>query len=209
MGYAPRMSASASTATASRTTSLRRLLEQGTSGAEITRFLDGLSPQERVEEVLTVQGKWVGRLYDAMEGSPLTSVEELVPADLTGTLIYEGRNSLPMFTRFQKRFTRMGGVVVGYNHQTLSFVTGPGYFVVKPPTGQGPLGQEAYFDYTEAAPGEPAGWPAYKPNTAGLSRAVYAHMKDYVRKVARGVVVGKAYKNDVDQGAWFTLSRAI
>lgn len=204
------MSASASTtASAARSTSLKRLLEQGTAGAEITRFLDGLGPEERVQEVLSVSGKWVGKLYDAMAGSPLTSIEELVPADLTGTLIYEGRNSLPMFTRFQKRFARLGGVVVGYNHQTMSFVTGPGYFVLKPPAGQGPAPGEVYFDYTEDAPGQPEGWPAFKPNTSGLSTLVYAHMKDYVRRVARGVVVGKAYKKDVDQGAWFTLSRPI
>jgi hypothetical protein len=34
-------------------------------------------------------------------------------------------------------------------------------------------------------------------------------MKDYMRRVARGVVVGKAYKLGVDQGAYFSLSRAI
>jgi hypothetical protein len=203
------MSTTTSSAAAAPATSLRRLLEERASAADITRFLDGLAPADRVEEVLAVTGKWVGRLYKAMAGSPLTSVDELVPADERGTIIYEGRNSLPMFSRFQKRFTRLDGVAVGYNHQSMSFFTGPGYFVVKPPSGQGELGDEVYFDYTEAPPGEPPGWPAYKPNTAGLSRAVYANMKDYMRRVARGVVVGKAYKLGVDQGAYFSLSRAM
>ncbi len=31
-------------------------------------------------------------------------------------------------------------------------------------------------------------------------------MIDYVRRVARGVVVGKAYRKGVDQNAYFTLT---
>jgi hypothetical protein len=31
-------------------------------------------------------------------------------------------------------------------------------------------------------------------------------MKDYVRRVARGVVVGKAYELDVDRHAYFSLT---
>lgn len=204
------MSATTSTtAAAGGATTLRRLLADRAPATEITRFLDGLSPEDRVQEVLGVTGKWVGRLYDAMAGAPLTAVDELVPPGEGGTVIYEGRNSLPLFSRFQKRFTRMDGLVVGYNHQSMSAITGPGYFVVKPPSGEAPAPDEAYFDYTEAPPGEPAGWPAYKPNNAGLSKPVYANMKDYMRRVARGVVVGKAYKLGVDQGAYFSLSRAI
>ncbi|WP_156040684.1 hypothetical protein [Chondromyces apiculatus] len=202
------MSVTASTATAG-STSLRQLLADRASAAEITRTLDALSPEERVEAALAVTGKWVGRLYEAMEGSPLSSLDELAPPAETGVIIYEGRNSLPLFSRFQKRFTRMGSSIVGYNHQTMSFVTGPGYFVVKPPSGTAPAPEELYFDYTEPPPGEPAGWPAYKPNTAGFSRAVYADMKDYMRRVARGVIVGKAYKKGIDQGAYFSLSRAV
>jgi hypothetical protein len=115
-----------------------------------------------------------------------------------------------MFTRFQKRFSRVSGatgsVIVGYNHQTMSVVTGPGYFVVKPATGEGKHANEPYFDYTEAPPAEPAGWPPFKPNDRALSRLVYMNMKDYVRRVARGVIVGKAYKLGVDQKAYFSLT---
>ena len=125
------------------------------------------------------------------------------------TVILEGRNSLPMFSRFQKRFyrTEPGGLIVGYNHQTMSFVTGPGYFVVQGPEGTGPHPTEPFFDYTVAATTQPEGWPAIKPNDRGLSRAVYANMKDYCRRVARGVLVGKAYKLGVSQDAFFTLTK--
>ncbi len=57
-------------------------------------------------------------------------------------------------------------------------------------------------------PAEPAGWPAYKPNERGLSRFVYGHMHDYVRRVARGVVVGKAYRHGKEQDAYFSLTLA-
>ena len=53
-----------------------------------------------------------------------------------------------------------------------------------------PHEDEMFFDYTTDPPGIPAGWPAFKPNDVGLSRAVYMNMKDYVRRVATGVVVG-------------------
>ena len=34
------------------------------------------------------------------------------------------------------------------------------------------------------------------------------NMNDYRRRVAQGIYVGKVYKNDVDQDAFFSLSRA-
>lgn len=188
-------------------TSLARLLESRAPAAEIAAFLDDLSAGARLDAVLAVTGRGVGRLFDAVKDAPTVTVEELVPANTKGTLIYEGRNSLPTFSRFQKRFARLpGGTVVGYNHQSMSFVTGPGYFIVKAASGTGEHGSELLFDYTDTPPREPEGWPPFKPNESGLSRLVYAHMHDYVRRVARGVVVGKAYKKGVDQKQYFSLT---
>jgi hypothetical protein len=195
-----------STSAGSSSTSLARLLQSGAGAREIEGHLDALSPAARLDEVLAVKGSAVKRLYEAVAGGPVPTLEELIPESEKGVVIYEGRNSLPMFSRFQKRFVRMGGVVVGYNHQTMSFVTGPGYFVVHAPSGSGEHGKELDFDYTAAPPGEPAGWPAYKPNERGLSRFVYGSMHDYVRRVARGVIVGKAYRHGVEQDAYFSLT---
>jgi len=187
--------------------SLAKLLEAQASAKEIEAFLDSLSPAQRVSEVRRITGKGVARLYAAVaEASPLT-LDEIVPPGENGTRIYEGRNSLPLFSSFQKRFTRLeDGTIIGYNHQSMSVFTGPGYFVVKPPCGHGPHPTEPYFDYTAAPPIEPAGWPAYKPNNRGLSKAVYAGMHDFMRRVARGVMVGKAYKGGVEQDAYFSLT---
>jgi len=197
----------AASSTHGSSTSLAGLLDARAPQTEIERYLDGLSPAARLDEVLGITGSGVGRLYDAVLGAPTVTVEEFIPANTQGTLIYEGRNSLAVFSRFQKRFHRMpGGVVVGYNHQSMSFLTGPGYFVVKAASGSGEHGKELLFDYTEAPPSEPEGWPRYTPNERGMSRLVYAHMHDYVRRVCRGVVVGKAYKKGVDQKQYFSLT---
>ena len=189
--------------------SLRRLLADRAAAGDITRYLDGLQGSVCVKEVLGVTGNGLKHLYDTMEGAPPTSLEELVPPDERGTVTYEGRNSLPVFSRFQKRFARIGDVVVGYNHQILSFVTGPGYFVALRRNGEGQHRDEVIFDYTVEPPRGPDDWPPYKPNDAGLARQVFGNLNDYVRRVGRGVVVGKAFKLGVDQDTYFSLSRAI
>jgi hypothetical protein len=187
--------------------SLAHLLDAGASAKEIEQYLDGLSVRDRVAQVLRVTGSGVKRLYNAVASGTPASIDELIPPGAKGTVIYEGRNSLPLFSRFQKRLTRLeDGRVIGYNHQLMSFVTGPGYFWVRPATGEGEHAKELFFDYTEAPPLEPSGWPAYKPNDRGFSKAVYGNMKDYMRRVATGVVVGKAYRGGVAENAFFSLS---
>jgi hypothetical protein len=189
--------------------SLAHLLDARVSAKEIESYLDELPVRERVRQVLSITGRGVARLYHAVADAPPLSLDELVPPATKGTLIYEGRNSLPAFSRFQKRFLRLDGdQVIGYNHNPalVTFLTGPGYFWVRPPSGEEPHKNELFFDYTEAPPTEPPGWPAFKSNDRGLSKFVYGNMKDYMRRVARGVVVGKAYRGGVDQKAYFSLS---
>ncbi len=194
---------------ASAKTTLGELVRHRATRAEIAAHLDGLPASERLAQVLDVRGGMVGKLYDAVGGGAPLTLEDFAPEGDTRTVIFEGRNSLPAFSRFQKRFARIGNTVVGYNHQAMSFVTGPGYFVVRPPTPGEAHPDELFFDYTTEPPGIPTGWPAFKPNGAGLSRAVYQDMKDFCRTVAKGVLVGKAYKKGVAQNAYFTLTKAF
>ena len=159
----PRMSAATTAAGSAR--SLSALLRSGAPSREMTHHLDGLSAAARLDEVLAITGSAVGRLYAAVADAPTVTPEEFLPPSTKGTLIYEGRNSLPAFSRFQKRFHRLeSGIVVGYNHQAMSFVTGPGYFVLKAANGEGAHGKEMFFDYTVPAPETPAGWPEFKSN---------------------------------------------
>ena len=97
------------------------------------------------------------------------------------------------------------GEVVGYNHQSMAFVTGPGHFVVKAAHEGSDVPDELYFDYTARPVAIPASWPAYKSNTSGLSTLVYGNMKDYMRSVAENVVVGAAYKSGKQSGDYFLL----
>lgn len=192
--------------------SLNAMLRSGATAAQIESYLDALPYEERLREVLAVKGSGVKRLYDAVASArPLTS-DEVVPASakVGETFIWEGRNSLPLFSSFQKRFMRTKeGQIVGYNHQAMGFITGPGYFMLHEATGEEPNPTELFFDYTQSPTHKPSDWPAYKPNERGLSALVYAHMHDYMRRVARGVMVGKAYKKGVDQGQYFSLTRDV
>jgi hypothetical protein len=188
---------------------LHALLNDRGSASEIARTLEALSPEARVAALLDLRGKDVGRLYDAMHEAEPLRVGDVVSADIAEgeTVIFEGRNSLALFSRFQKRFARMGSAIVGYNHQSMSFVTGPGLFTLKPASGEGPHPSEIYFDYTALPEGVPSGWPAIRPNDAGFSRLVYMGMHDYMRRICRGAMVGKAYKRGVPEGAYFILCR--
>ncbi|MBW2526207.1 MAG: hypothetical protein JRI23_18650, partial [Deltaproteobacteria bacterium] len=150
-------------------------------------------------------------LYEALADAPPLELDEIVPADAppSATFMYCGRNSMPMFDRFQKRFARRrDGGIVGYNHQFWSPLTGPGYFVVKPADPSADVAGEPYFDYTEAPGYEPTGWPTYRPNEWGFSFVVYAKMKDYMRRVADGVMIGRAYRRGRPAGQYFILARA-
>ncbi len=204
------MTAQADTFTGARAGStLVDLVRRRASREDIAAHLDALPASQRLEQVVAVGTGLVGRLYDAVGGGEPLTLADFVPEGDTRTVVFEGKNSLPAFSRFQKRFARQGDEVVGYNHQLMSFATGPGFFVVRPPTPGEAHPDELFFDYTTAPASVPAGWPEFKPNSAGLSRAVFMNMKDFCRRVARGVLVGKAYKLGVSQNAYFTLTRAV
>jgi hypothetical protein len=120
------------------------------------------------------------------------------------TVIFAGKNSLPAFTWFEKRFARQGGDLIGYNHQSISWLTGPGYFTVVPASNRP---GELLIDYTKVPASGPAEWPAVKPNSAGLSRFIYNNLHDYLRRVSRDVVIGEATRLDKPMGSYFLLAR--
>ena len=173
----------------------------------IAAFLDGLSHGERVAAIRALGGvRLQSRLWAAVADAPRVMLEELVPPDAPPLreVIFEGKNSLPAFTLFQKRFCRSStgrGELWGYNHQNLAWLTGPGYFVVH----DEPRG--AAIDYREVPPETVAGWPAVKPNHVGLSRFVYKDMVDYLRRVSTHVMIGRATKYGKDLENYFALCR--
>lgn len=185
---------------------LAQLIDGGAKQPELAVHLDALSSEERVREIRALSGKTQKRLWEACAGAPAFTLDDLVPPSLGEgqTVIYEGKNSLPAFTHFQKRFQRRGGAIVGYNHQTMSAVTGPGYFTVVPSPADP---RELLFDYTQVPAETPEGWPTARPNTAGLSWFVYRGLHDFNRRVSRDVTIGSATRLGKVMDSYFVLAR--
>jgi hypothetical protein len=178
----------------------------------IARLLDGLAPLERVAAVRSLGRTQQRRLYAAVDGFlPLRLADLVAPgtADLVPVRHY-GRNTLPVFTHFEKRFCRPAGqdrekpaLLWGYNHQATAWVTGPGYFVAV----EDPARPEVLIDYTRVPTGRADGWPELRVNERGLSRFVYGFMVDRLRRVSEHVTIGSAARRGRDLGSWFALCR--
>src|SRR5499427_2807982 len=91
----------------------------------IAAHLDALDHAGRMEAIVALGGpKAQGRLWDAAAGTPPVALGDLVPPDAPPLreVIFHGKNSLPAFTLFQKRFCRPpagqpADRLWGYNHQ--------------------------------------------------------------------------------------------
>jgi hypothetical protein len=180
--------------------------------ARIARLLDGLAHAERVAAVRSLGRAEQRRLFAAVAGWLPLRLEDLVPPSV-GDLVpvrHHGRNTLPAFTLFEKRFCRPRGAdrrkpgeLWGYNHQPLSTLTGPGYFVAREDPGR----PEVLIDYTRLPAGRAEGWPAIRPNERGLARFVYGFMVDTLRRVSEHVSIGSAARRGREIGSWFVLCR--
>jgi len=176
----------------------------------IAALLDGVGHFERMEAITSLGGPTLqGRLWAAVAGGPPVTQADLVPPDAPPLreVIYHGKNSLPAFTLFQKRFCRPAKgqpdeQLWGYNHQSLAWLTGPGYFVVHR-EGDAP----AAIDYRLVPPGHPPNWPEVKPNDVGFSRFVYRNMVDYLRRVSQHVLIGRATRYGKELPNYFILCR--
>jgi hypothetical protein len=183
------------------------LLEAATiTLAEVAAHLDVLDAEARVRQIRDMPGRLQERVWQlAVEAAPFT-LEDLVPPDHSGHVILAGKNSLPMFTWFEKRFARVGGNVIGYNHQTMSWITGPGFFTCVP-APQPERKKEVLIDYTQVPAEKLPEWPAIKRNSSGFSRFVYHNLHDYLRRVSRDVVIGEATRMGKPMDSYFMISR--
>ena len=178
----------------------------------IAQLLDGLVHAQRVAAVRALGRAEQRALYRAVDGFRPLRLGELVPAavDDLVTVRHFGRNTLPAFSLFEKRFCRppdedreKPGELYGFNFQSMQPVTGPGYFIAQ----QDPDRPEVRIDYTRVPDGPPPGWPAVRRNERGLSRFVYGHMVDTLRGVSEHVTIGSAARKGRDLGSWFVLCR--
>ena len=186
---------------------LSTLLRAGAAQPALAAHLDSILPAERIAQVRSLSGGDLRTLFERCADAAPFSLHDLVPAEVTAgqTAIFCGLNSLPLFRTFEKRFTRLpSGAVVGYNHQVMSPLTGPGYFTITP----APRG-ELLFDYTATPPADavPTGWPAVRGNGQGFSRLVYKDLHDFCRRVSRDVIIGRATRLGKPMNQYFILAR--
>lgn len=165
----------------------------------------------RLATVLAVIPKEQQILWEMFEENPLDA-DHFVPSgtDPLKEVIHHGKNTLPAHNFFQKRFCLAddeSGELWGYNHQTLDWITGPGYYVAHDTEEEKDAPSAYVIDYTRIPPKKPDGWPEILPNEAKLGRFVYAGMKDYMRQISDHVSIGRAYKGGKPMDAWFVLCR--
>jgi len=183
------------------------MIRSGASIEEIAARLDLLQHAERVAEVRTWKASDLRALYELTADRPAPKAHFVPPSVPDGVPVrHFGINSLPLFRHFEKRFLRDAGTgeLHGYNHQTMSPVTGPGYFVVTEPGA----GERAIIDYHRIPPEVPhESWPRLAPNTRLPQLLVYGHMRDLMQLVSRHVSIGRAEKKGKPAPAWFALVR--
>jgi len=189
---------------------LKSLIETHLDLPRLAKDLDELGPPGRLWAVRQWTRSNLAVLWDAARGFRAVTLDDFVPGSAEPRLevIHEGKNSLPIFGHFQKRFCKPSPpqdepVLVGFNKQPLAAVTGPGYFTVR----QAPDAGEVHIDYTTLPRDRAPGWPPLESNTTRLGPLVYAGVIDVMRGLSSHVVIGRAKKAGAMIDNWFALVR--
>ena len=178
----------------------------------IAVLLDGLPGEVRTRVVRRLGAKAQRDLYEKVDGFASIALVDLVPASRKDheEVRHLGRNTLPAFRIFEKRFCRLPGEIAsapgwlaGYNDQTMAPITGPGYFVAHNDVDR----DEVLIDYGRLPETRPEAWPEIRSNERGLARFVYGFMIDRLRRVSEHVTIGSALRNGRELGSYFVLSR--
>ena len=174
-------------------------------------WLDQLSHTERLTEVLSLGPAAQRSLWTLTSGGRLTLDSFVDPSTPPMQPVrHYGRNTLPVFKKFEKRFCRAPSDAEspglwGYNEGSTRGVVGPGYFICRLTNGD--ERGDVVIDYTQIPSGKPDAWPALQPNERGLSHLVYSGMEDFMRPVSQHVTIGRAYKGGKATNNYFVLCR--
>jgi hypothetical protein len=171
----------------------------GTTVGEVASHVAGLSLADSLSECLALSAAQQKRLWELASSAPAAQAGELV-ADTAAT--FAGRNSLRLFTRFEKWFARQDRAIVGCNRHALSPLIGPGYFTVR--NDGAPMLE---FDYSTVPAQAPPGWPVIKQNTGLLARPVYGDLLDKVVWISPDVLIGAAFRGGTPLDSYFVLVR--
>ena len=175
----------------------------------LSSYFNNLDNRVRISEARSLSAKEQALLFEAAKGFRPVGLSHFVPDSVAPMhqVIHYGRNSLPMFRIFEKRFCRPfkddgTDLLWGYNEQPMKRFTGPGYFVVRQANEL-----EVVIDYCKVPPRRPPKWPKILPNSARLSRFIYYQTQDYVRGVSEHVSIGRAARQGKPMDNWFVLCR--
>jgi hypothetical protein len=189
---------------------LRNLIETHLDLPRLAKDLDEIGAPARLWAVHQWTRSVQATLWEAVKGFRPVTLDDFVPPGVAPhvEVIHEGMNTLPAYNHFQKRFARptdpgLEPQLVGYNHQSLSGLTGPGYYVAHPSADAG----EVDIDYTQVPRDKPDAWPPIVPSSVRLGRFVYGGLLDVMRGVSSSVSIGRARKKKVWIDAWFVLVR--
>jgi hypothetical protein len=181
---------------------------------EIARVLDEVGEPIRIQSMADLGRRELALLFEAAADNPPLTLDDFVPAGLPPMteVIHEGKNSLGLFTRFQKRFARPAVAthppeLWGYNEQSMRVFTGPGYFVAVVPQEKLAISGSVVIDYRRLPSDKPANWPPIMPNSARLSRFIYNGTVDVMRRVSSHVTIGRAMRDNKPMDNWFVLVR--
>jgi hypothetical protein len=167
-----------------------------TTLADLAAKLDAATWDERLAWIRSLSGREQYALYALAQGSPV-STRDLVRGEQV--VRHPGRNGLPAFNRFEKRFSRLGDTVVGYNANDFwgpvagisRWVTGPGHYTAyDSPQVPG----EVWIDYRKVPTVQHPEFPPLASNEQGLPALVFGDMVDVLRRVSRDVFIGDAFK---------------
>ncbi|MCA9566318.1 MAG: hypothetical protein KC656_00675 [Myxococcales bacterium] len=168
-------------------------IESSGTIADIAAHLANLAPDARWASLAALQKRHQRTLWLKAEASRPVEAGDLVEGDQP--VVHRGKNSLPLFRDFEKRFVREGDRIWGYNEGRTRRFLGPGYFLARP-TGAEESARAAWLvDYFQVPAAPPCpGWPEVRGNGRGLSFFVYHHTRDYLRVVGDGVLIGSAHR---------------
>lgn len=164
--------------------------------ASLAAKLDAATWDERLAWIRSLGRGEQYALYALAQGSPVRT-RELVRGDRV--IRHHGRNGLPLFTKFEKRFSQVGDTVVGYNEPLVAgviapiyrAVTGPGHYTAyDSPEVEG----EVWIDYRKVPTVRHPEFPPLASNESGLPALVFGDMVDILRRVSRDVFVGDSFK---------------
>jgi hypothetical protein len=194
---------------------LRALIHAKQSNPQaIASLLDRLAEGDRIAATRALGPRDQKKLWHVVDGFRGVSLTDLVPPSTPAMtpVVHYGKNSMPLFTLFEKHFYRPAGQdpdapreLAGANFQTISFLTGPGFYVVTPHPGS--TCPEVDVDYRRVPSSKPDGWPAIVTNERGRARLVYGFTVDTLRRVSEHVTIGSAARHGKPISAYFVLCR--